>query len=62
MLQINADQVYSIGIINTVPQPIVVSNRLRNVPEDALYSWEPGAHFGVFRPDTFWLVDAKQGS
>jgi len=34
---------------------LVVSNRLRNVPEQAIYNWEPGAHFGVYRPDTFWF-------
>ncbi len=62
MLRINATQVFTIGIINAVPQPVVISNKVRNVPETALYSWEPGAHFGVFRPDTFWLADAKQGS
>jgi peptide/nickel transport system substrate-binding protein len=25
------------------------------VPEEAVYNWEPGAHFGVYRPDTFWF-------
>jgi peptide/nickel transport system substrate-binding protein len=62
ILMINADQVFTIGMINAVPQPVVISNRLRNVPETGLYSWEPGGHFGIFRPDTFWLVDLKQGS
>lgn len=62
MLTINAEQVFTIGTINAVPQPIVISNRLHNVPEVAIYSWEPGAHFGIFRPDTFWLTDPKQGS
>ena len=62
MLIINADEVFTIGMINAVPQPVVISNRLRNVPETALYSWEPGAHFGIFRPDTFWLTEQKQGS
>ena len=32
MLKIHADQLYAIGILNGAPQPIVVSNRLRNVP------------------------------
>ena len=62
MLTINAEQVFTIGTINAVPQPIVISNRLHNVPEVAIYSWEPGAHFGIFRPDTFWLTDPRQGS
>jgi peptide/nickel transport system substrate-binding protein len=25
------------------------------VPQEAVYNWEPGAQFGVYRPDTFWL-------
>jgi peptide/nickel transport system substrate-binding protein len=57
MLEIHADQLYAIGILNGAPQPIVVSNRLRNVPEQAMWAWEPGAHFGVHRPDEFFLVD-----
>lgn len=62
MLYINADQVFSIGIVNSLPQPIVVSNRLHNVPETALYAWEPGGHFGVYRTPTFWFSPEKEGS
>jgi peptide/nickel transport system substrate-binding protein len=36
-------------------QPIVVNARLRNVPEDGIYNWDPGAHFGMYRPDGFWF-------
>lgn len=57
MLNIHADQLYAIGILNGAPQPIVVSNRLRNVPEQAMWAWEPGAHFGIHRPDEFFLAD-----
>lgn len=57
MLKIHADQVYGIGILNSAPQPIVVSNRLKNVPEQAMWAWEPGAHFGVHRPDEFFFAD-----
>ncbi|HET8726454.1 MAG TPA: ABC transporter substrate-binding protein [Alphaproteobacteria bacterium] len=57
MLEIHADQVTSIGTVQGVLQPVVVSNRLRNVPQEAIYSWDPGAHFGVYRPDTFWVVE-----
>lgn len=55
MLKIHADQVYGIGIIAEAPQPIVVSDRLRNVPEKAVWSWEPGAHFGIHRIDEFYF-------
>ncbi|MEX0278294.1 MAG: ABC transporter substrate-binding protein [Ruegeria sp.] len=57
MLKIHADQIYAIGVLNGAPQPIVVSNRLRNVPEQAMWAWEPGAHFGVHRPDEFFFAD-----
>ena len=57
MLGIRADQVYTLGIVAAVPQPVVVDRRLRNVPERAAYSWDPGAYFGVYRPDTFWFDD-----
>ena len=55
MLAIHADQQFSIGVINNVMQPVVVSNTLKNVPEKAIYNWDPGAHFGIYSPDSFWF-------
>jgi len=55
MLRIFADQVFTIGTVAGVPQPVVVSNRLHNVPEQGIYSWDPGAHFGIYKPDCFWV-------
>jgi peptide/nickel transport system substrate-binding protein len=55
MLQIWADDVFSIGLIAGVLQPVVVNKRLRNVPSDGIYNWDPGAHFGFYKPDGFWL-------
>ena len=57
MLQIHAEQVYGIGILAEAPQPIVVNKRLRNVPEKGLWAWDPGAHFGIHRPDEFFFAD-----
>ena len=57
MLDIQVDQITSIGVVQGVLQPVVVSNRLQNVPGEGIYSWDPGAHFGMYRPDTFWLSD-----
>ncbi|MEY8801291.1 ABC transporter substrate-binding protein [Leisingera sp. XS_AS12] len=59
MLQIHADQVFAIGVVAAAPQPVVVSNRLRNVPEQAIWAWDPGAHFGVYRPDEFYFEDGQ---
>ena len=56
ILKIHAEQVYSIGTVSGVPQPVVVSNRLHNVPPEALYAWAPCSYFGMYWPDTFWLT------
>ena len=55
MLQIWADETFSIGTVAGVLQPVVVSEKLHNVPEEGFYNWDPGAFFGIFKPDTFWL-------
>ena len=55
MIKIQADEVTSIGTVQGVLQPVVVKARLHNVPEKGIFSWDPGAHFGVYHPDTFWV-------
>jgi peptide/nickel transport system substrate-binding protein len=55
MLSIQADQVYTIGTVTHALQPVVVSDDLRNVPADGIYSWDPGAYFGMYHPDAFWF-------
>ncbi len=55
MLGIWADQVFTIGTVAGVQQPVVVSNRLRNVPADGMYNWDPGAQLGIYKPDGFWF-------
>ncbi|MGI9509533.1 MAG: ABC transporter substrate-binding protein [Geminicoccaceae bacterium] len=57
MLAIYSDQVYSIGLASGVLQPVVARGTLRNVPKEGVYNWEPGAHFGLYRPDTFWFKE-----
>ena len=55
MLGIWAEQVFSIGTVAGVLQPIVVNAKLRNVPEEGIYNWDPGAFFGIYKPDGFWF-------
>ncbi len=60
MLTIHAEQQYIIGVISRAPQPVVVSNKLRNVPAKGLFTWDPGADFGVHRMDEFWFDDPEK--
>jgi len=55
MLRIHAGQQFVIGTVSRVPQPVVASTTLMNVPTRALYNWEGGAFFGVYRPDLMWF-------
>jgi peptide/nickel transport system substrate-binding protein len=61
MLGIWADQIYSIGTVAGVLQPVVVSDKLHNVPEEGIYNWDPGAFFGIYKPDGFWLDTSDIG-
>jgi peptide/nickel transport system substrate-binding protein len=61
MLAINADQLFTIGVINGTLQPIVTSRDLRNVPNEGLYSFEPGAFLGRYMPDAFWFDRKTEG-
>jgi len=35
---------------------VVVSNKLHNVPQEGIFNWVPGAFFGYYHMDTFWLT------
>ena len=50
-----APQCYSIGLVANVMQPVAVRQGLRNVPEEAVFNWEPHGQFGIYRPDTWWF-------
>ncbi|MEQ9173349.1 MAG: ABC transporter substrate-binding protein [Alphaproteobacteria bacterium] len=54
ILEINADQVFTIGTVAGVLQPLVVKHGLRNVPKEGVFAWDPGARFGIYHPDRFW--------
>jgi peptide/nickel transport system substrate-binding protein len=60
MLRIHSEQQYGIGILSEAPQPVVISKRLRNVPEEAIWAYDPGAHFGIHRVDEFYFEEPFQ--
>ena len=55
ILAANADQVFSIGTVNGIRQPVVVGPKIRNVPKEGYYAWDPGGYIGLYKPDTFWV-------
>jgi len=55
ILTLWTDEVFTIGLIAGVLQPVVVHDQLRNVPKEGVFNWDPGAHFGIYRPDGFWF-------
>lgn len=60
MLDIHKEQIFSIGIISAVLQPVVVNKYLRNVPTKGFYNFMPGAYFGVYKPDGFWFTQERR--
>ena len=57
MLKIHAEQVFTIGLLGAVRQPVAADPKLRNLPAEADYMYEPGAYFGRYRMDTLWFAD-----
>ena len=60
MLAIHADQVFVIGTVSRAPVPVAAHERLRNVPAEGLYAWDPGAHLGIHRIDEFFFAETAQ--
>ncbi|MCH7778562.1 MAG: ABC transporter substrate-binding protein [Gemmatimonadetes bacterium] len=59
MLEIHAREVFTIGLIGGVPQPVVVNKKLKNVPDKGLYGWSSTAYFGIYKPDSFWFEPGR---
>ena len=45
---------WSIGTVAGALQPVVAKSGLINIPERALYSWQPTSMLGVYRVDEFF--------
>ena len=61
ILALYAEGVYTIGLVAGTLQPVVVSNRMHNVPADGIFNWDPGAQFGMYQPETFFYADGEDG-
>jgi peptide/nickel transport system substrate-binding protein len=55
MLDINAEEVFTIGIVGRhAPADRREERAPGRSPVKGIYSWEPGSHFGIYSPDTFY--------
>jgi peptide/nickel transport system substrate-binding protein len=43
-----------LGLMSGAKQPVAARRTLHNLPQTAIYGWEPYAQFGAYLPDTFW--------
>ncbi len=59
ILDIHADQVFSIGMVTATLVPVVVSNKLMNVPVEGISSFDPYGYFGVYEMDAFWMNEGN---
>lgn len=41
--------------IQSLKHSVVICRRIQIV--GVFYNWEPSAHFGIYRPDTFWFAE-----
>ncbi len=57
MLDLYTSQCFTLGLIQEVPQPLAVRSTLRNVPDRAIFNWEPQGQIGLYRPDTFFYSE-----
>ena len=55
ILELHVEQQFVIGVVSGVPQPVVARDKLMNLPREGFYNWDPGAFFGIYRPETFWF-------
>lgn len=56
VLSTYADEVFTIGTVNGIRQPLVVGPKIKNVPKEGYYAWDPGGYIGLYQPDTFWVA------
>ncbi|MDA8870990.1 ABC transporter substrate-binding protein, partial [Rhizobiaceae bacterium] len=57
MLALYTDNVFSIGIVSGGLQPVVVANKVKNVPDEGIWAFEPTLYFGHYLPDTFYIEE-----
>ena len=55
LLRSNAENLWTIGTVGLAPQPVVISSRLRGVPEQGIWGWDNRWTLS-YHPATWYFV------
>lgn len=50
-----AENLFVIGTVGEIPQPVIVKNNFRNVPEKSFFAYLIGAYYGLARVEQFFI-------
>ncbi|MDD5454529.1 MAG: ABC transporter substrate-binding protein, partial [Candidatus Ratteibacteria bacterium] len=56
ILRTQAENIWTIGTVGVAPHPIIVSNKLHNVPENGYWGWDGRWSF-PYHPETWYLKE-----
>ena len=56
ILRSSAENLWSIGTVGLAPHPVVVSSRLRGVPDHGIWGWDTRWTL-PYHPETWYLAD-----
>lgn len=56
VVKAHIDNLWSIGTVGAFPQPVIISNKLHNVPETGLMTWDWG-YLARYQPEQFYLSE-----
>ncbi|MFW6269360.1 MAG: ABC transporter substrate-binding protein [Bacillota bacterium] len=56
LIEAQADNLWTIGTVGMAPQPLIISNRLKNVPKKGIWDFGP-RNMNPYMPDQFYLEE-----
>lgn len=57
MFDLHAENVWIIGLVGGLPMPIIVNEKLRNVPEESFFAWLIGRYIAHKHPYQFYYAE-----
>ncbi len=57
MFDLHAENVWLIGLVGGLPMPVIVNEKLRNVPEESFFAWLIGRYIAHKHPYQFYYAE-----